>query len=173
MANTYKLIASNTLTSATATVTFSSISTSYTDLNLVLSTRASSSSWGTEVYLRFNSNSSSIYSYVAVGASNAAAFDAQLFLQNLGAGSLTAGNSSTSNAFGFTQFYIPSYQSSSNKVFSIYDSPGFNSVTNMQFEYISNLFGSTSAISSITIGLVNGSNFLTNSSFYLYGISNT
>lgn len=59
MATTYDLIASQTLGSAAASITFSSIAASWTDLRLVLVTKTSSAS---SVSLRFNSDTASNYS---------------------------------------------------------------------------------------------------------------
>jgi hypothetical protein len=56
---TYDLIASQTLASAAASITFSSIAATYTDLRLVLVTKTSSAS---SVSLRFNSDTASNYS---------------------------------------------------------------------------------------------------------------
>jgi hypothetical protein len=59
--NTYEAIATQTLGSATATVTFSSIPGTYTDLVLVVSNITNASSTNS-VFLRFNSDSATNYS---------------------------------------------------------------------------------------------------------------
>lgn len=59
---TYEPIATNTLSSATQTVTFSSIPQTYTDLVLVTNIGDDGSSSNTQI--RFNSDSSSNYSYI-------------------------------------------------------------------------------------------------------------
>lgn len=56
---TYDLIASQTLSSAAASITFSSIAASWTDLRLVLVTKTSSAS---SIDIRFNSDTASNYS---------------------------------------------------------------------------------------------------------------
>jgi hypothetical protein len=59
MATTYEKIATTTLGSASATITFSSISSAYTDLRLVITALQGS---GNNIALRFNSDSGTNYS---------------------------------------------------------------------------------------------------------------
>ncbi len=61
MATTYDKIATTTLGSASATITFSSISASYTDLRLVIVALQGS---GNNIALRFNSDSGANYSRI-------------------------------------------------------------------------------------------------------------
>lgn len=58
---TYEPLATTTLTSAQSSITFSSISGSYTDLRVVLSGKSSSNLWWG---LRFNSDTGSNYAYI-------------------------------------------------------------------------------------------------------------
>lgn len=173
MANTYKLITSTTLSSTTATVTFSAIPSTYTDLVISLSTRSDRTVWSPLMYMTINGNTSASYNYAAVGQANGSAFSSQVYGANNDAPSLNAGANATANAFGYTQYYIPSYNSSSNKVWWSLDAPGFNNATFYQFENSSSLWANTSAITSITFGMAGGFNFVANSSFYLYGILNS
>jgi hypothetical protein len=64
MATTYEKIASTTLGSATNTITFSSIPSSFTDIRLVLS--AGFSTTGAALIMRFNNDSTSIYSFTSL-----------------------------------------------------------------------------------------------------------
>jgi hypothetical protein len=61
MTVTYEAISSQTLASATGTVTFSSIASTYTDLRLIISTKTVSANAATS--MRFNSDSATNYSY--------------------------------------------------------------------------------------------------------------
>jgi hypothetical protein len=63
MPATYEPIATSTLGSAAASITFSSIPATYTDLRLVFS--GTSSSTG-QAQMRFNSDATSLYSYLAL-----------------------------------------------------------------------------------------------------------
>ncbi len=59
---TYEPIATTTLSSAQQTITFSSISASYTDLVLIASRRYSNVGTGAEnTFIRFNNDSTAIY----------------------------------------------------------------------------------------------------------------
>ena len=60
MAATYEPIATTTLGSAASTITFSSISSTYTDLRLVLFVKTTA---GDDLRLRFNTSTSTVYSY--------------------------------------------------------------------------------------------------------------
>jgi hypothetical protein len=60
MPATYEPIATNTLSSAASSITFSSISSAYTDLRLIVVPTAASA--GPNTYLRFNSDTGSNYS---------------------------------------------------------------------------------------------------------------
>ena len=64
MASTYEPIATTTLGSATATITFSSISSAYTDLRIVMVCTSASNTQ--DVYLRFNSDTGTNYSQTAL-----------------------------------------------------------------------------------------------------------
>lgn len=63
---TYDLITSNTLTSNTTTVSFTSLPTSYVDLRLVIEGQATASSY--YAFMRFNNDSSSTYRAVWIYA---------------------------------------------------------------------------------------------------------
>lgn len=61
MATTYEPIASQTLGSSAATITFSSIPSTYTDLVLIATGKTTS---GASLYMRFNSDTGTNYSYI-------------------------------------------------------------------------------------------------------------
>jgi hypothetical protein len=65
MATTYEKIATTTLGSAAANITFSSISSSYTDLRLAVTFFTTSNG---NVLLELNNDTSSLYSYTAIRA---------------------------------------------------------------------------------------------------------
>jgi hypothetical protein len=75
MTVTYEAIASQTLTSSQATITFSSIPSTYTDLILVAVGKPTS---GASLYMRFNSNTGSNYSYTQIEGYSAGAFSNRL-----------------------------------------------------------------------------------------------
>jgi hypothetical protein len=64
MPKTYRPIATTTLTSAAANITFSSISQAYTDLRLVVTVRQDNNASNDSLRLRFNSDGGTNYSRV-------------------------------------------------------------------------------------------------------------
>lgn len=175
MANTYKLIASNTLSSSAASVTFSSIPNTYTDLVLKGSVRSDESgSLESLIYFEFNSNTATNYSVTVLRGSGFGADSFRFTNQNY-IRSTSGANATTSTANTFTNFelYVPSYTVSQNK-------PVFNfsaMETNATEAYIvatAGLWRNTAAVSSVKIGFGNaGVNFVSGSSFFLYGIKNS
>jgi hypothetical protein len=171
MANTFELIASSTVgLLGAATIDFTSIPSTYTDLALVISCRSNRAAAAEDIRLRFNGNTSSIYSY------------RQLFGFSGGAGSAFATNgfavvgqipatTSTASTFGNTSVYIPNYAGGTNKSFSIDNAWDNNSGTDWQLNLFAGLFSSTTAISSISL-FPTANSFVQYSTAYLYGVKN-
>lgn len=171
MATTYMLISSQVLGSSASTVTFSSIPQSYTDLVLLYSGRVSpNANVEASINLRFNGDTASNYSsslFSGNGSTTAFSLDSNQTNAYIFYG-LTADNS-TANTFGNGEIYIPNYTSSSNKSFSSFGVAETNA-TAARIGNTSLLWRNTAAITSISLTPFSGS-FVTNSSFYLYGIS--
>jgi len=175
MANTYTLIASNILSSSAASVTFSSIPSTYTDLVVKWSARGDYASANWYLIIRLNGSSSSIYSQTTLYtdsttvSSNRTSNGTNLLPDPPALD--TAGN--TSNTFTNNELYIPSYTASQNKPISYFGVVEQNTASsNFSIGTAATLFSSTSAISSIYIAPNNG-NFVSGSSFFLYGIKNS
>jgi len=172
MALTYQLISSNVLASSAASITFSSIPATYTDLVIRMSVRSDRAATTDTVKITFNNDTSSIYSYTRIrsdAATVTSGRDSALAYANTG---LTNANTSTANTFASSEIYIPSYTVSQNRPLSVFTTQEDNTTT----AYIhaqANLYSSTTAISRIDLALLTGPNFLTGSSFYLYGIKNS
>jgi len=170
MANTYTLISSNTLGSNTASVTFSSIPNTYTDLVLKCSSR--NSVGNSEIRITLNNSTASNYSYTyllgyGTGVDSARAGSAS-YIYSIGATS-----SQTSSTFSNTEIYIPSYTASQNKIVSSFGTNEDNSSSGSDLGAVSGLWRVTDAISTITLTPGASGNFVTNSSFFLYGIKNS
>jgi len=169
---TYTLISSNVLSSSAASVTFSSIPSTYTDLVLRISARCADT--GTYAGLKFtlNSDTASVYSYtVLYGTGSSGLSDRNSALANARAPFSINADNATANSFGSLEIYIPSYLASQNKPISTFGA----SETNATASYMgasANLWRNTAAITSIQISEIFGTNLLSGSSFYLYGISN-
>lgn len=169
MANTFTLIASSVLSSGSAsTIDFSSIPSTYTDLCLVVSSRDTYAAGDLEVFLRFNNNSGSVYTYrrlVGSGsaASSATGTDTKLFVGN------HPGANATANTFGNFSIYVPNYAGSTAKSVSI-DTVQENNQTTAYAVLNAGLTSDTSAINRIT--LLPQTAFAQYSAAYLYGVKN-
>jgi hypothetical protein len=169
MPSTYTLISSNVLASSAASVTFSAIPSTYTDLVLRANVRSDLGDYADYVTLAIN----------ALGA-NA---DSQRTLYNSdgtvasGSGMVTpiTGNTATSNTFSNTEYYFSMYSNSSTKKpFSIFSNAENNSSTQYFAPMVAaSLTSSTAAITALTFRPAFGSNLVSGSSFYLYGIKNS
>lgn len=167
MALTYVNLATTTLGSATNVVTFSSISSSYTDLAVRWSARCDSAVQ--RIRLTFNGSSATEYSENSAygdGSNPSSTASSNAAFTNIWFGM----NSSayTASTFSNGELYIPNYTSSGNKP-SLTDTATENDSTEAFRVLGANLWRNTSAISSITF-TTNSGNFVSGSSFYLYGI---
>ena len=168
---TYTLISSNVLSSSQASVTFSAIPSTYTDLVLRISARNDSANVSNNLICRFNGDSGANYSYTQVYGNGATAASASgsatgpLIYQG------TNGGTSTTSTFSSVEIYVPSYTATQKKPFSA-DSAHETNATTAYRSANALLWQTTSAITQIDLSIFGGSNFVSGSSFYLYGISN-
>ena len=160
MPATYEPIATTTLGSATSTITFSSISSAYTDLRLVL---VSNDGVGGLITVRFNSDTATNYSRTIISGNGTAANTAR----STNATSINIGaNNAGANLWSLYTIDLFSYAGSTYKTIlttAANDQNGSGTV-----DRIVALWRSTSAISTIT--LTDGSNFATGTTATLYGI---
>jgi hypothetical protein len=170
MANTYQLIQAQNLVSDAASVTFSSIPGTYTDLALRMSTRATPVGVIESIKLRFNNDSGTNYSYTLLRGSGSSASSANSVSNDIIEVNGSPGANITANTFSNNEIYIPSYTVSQSKALSTSSIVENNSSTGYQ-EAGAALWRNNAAITSILID-VSGS-FVTGSSFYLYGIKNS
>lgn len=174
MATTYTLISSNVLTSSAANVTFSSIPSTYTDLVLKVSIRLSNTDVD-YLNLQVNSNTSSIYSGTTIANNTGSAESVSTSGTSLYIYGGIDNSANTANTFSNLEIYIPSYTSSANKPLSTFTAKEDNAASTR--EYLgaeAGLVRDTNAISSIKLFTASGTgNFVSNSSFYLYGIKNS
>ena len=166
---TYTLIAHQELTSSQASITFSSIPQTFTDLFLVTSLRTSVSNVGDYAVAAFNGSTSSFTSRVLFGTGSSTGSSAWSGLD----GRIVAqavGNTATSNTFSNSSLYIPNYAGGANKSFSV-DAIRENNATAAEQVIVAGLWSNTAAITSITLTVYTGGNFLSGSSATLYGIT--
>jgi hypothetical protein len=166
MANTFTLIASSTVGSGgAASISFSSIPSTFTDLVLVYSGRTTTAGNDDEALISFNGSSTGFSQRNLYGNGSAAGSGTT---PNQFAGSVNA-TGSTANTFANIQIYIPNYAGSTNKSYSI-DSVAENNATAIVMRLAAGLWSNTAAINQVTFTPTSG-NFAQYSSIYLYGIS--
>lgn len=169
MPATYTLIDSEVLTSSAASITFSAIPSTYTDLVIKLSSRIDANAVSLKV--NFNSDTTTKYSYTRLYGSGSSAGS------DLGSSATyafpVANNriSYTANVFSNSELYVPNYTSTTSKAFSTFGTTE-NNATESYIGPTASLYTGTSAITSITLTPDLSANFDSGSSFYLYGISN-
>lgn len=173
MPSTYTLISSNVLTSSAASVTFSAIPSTYTDLVLRLSTRTDLADTSVNIYTRFNGDTATNYSTTRVanyaGGVNSARSTSQVRFNQA---PWSEGTNLTANTFANSEMYIPSYTASQNKPLSVFDAVENNDAATAYVIATASLWRNTAAITSIEMLPYSG-NFVSGSSFYLYGIKNS
>jgi hypothetical protein len=170
MANTYTLIEAKTLGSTTATVTFTSIPQTYTDLKLLVSSRSTLSANYNYLTVNFNGASTN-WNYkvlYAVGSSAESASSNATFIEYIWQPAANV----TANSFGNIELYIPNYTSANYKSVSADFVSENNGTTGFILGLNAALWPNTAAITSITLG-ADGASLLSGSSFYLYGIKNS
>jgi hypothetical protein len=168
MANTYTLIEAKTLASATATVSFTSIPQTYTDLKVVCSVRSTRSGDAENLYIGFNSSASSFSSRNMIGEGSGTPAGYSTLNQFIG---VVNGDTSIANTFCNNEIYIPNYTSSNYKSFSG-DGVQEANQTLAYATLTAGLWSNTAAITSIDF-TVQFTTIKTGSTFYLYGISNS
>jgi hypothetical protein len=166
MANTYTLIASSTVGSGgTATIDFTSIPATYTDLLLKISSRGDRTSATFDgIYVKFNTSSTATTIYFEGNGASASAGPSGNFA------GIASATTATSNTFSNVEMYIPNYTVSQNKSYNS-DSAHETNATTAYIDLIAGLWASTAVINQITLNL-NAGNFVQYSTAYLYGISN-
>jgi hypothetical protein len=162
---TYETVATTTIVSATSSVTFSSISGSYTDLVLIINAKGTGfSGSGTYPYVRYNSDSGTNYSRTWVTGNGSSASSSRGSSENL---QYLVGGTYIDGTFNYNSItHFADYSNTTTHKCII--SRANNS--SVQTDLLVGLWRSTSAITSIAIYSSSG-NFDTGSTFTLYGIT--
>ena len=173
MANTYTLIASSTVgAGGSASIDFTSIPGTYTDLSLKVSIRAANAAAYNSANVTFNGSATGYSEINLYGNSSGS-----VSLSNSGAQIdylwADAANA-TASTFGNSEFYIPNYAGSTNKSIS-FDITSENNATTVNTAFagmMAALWSNTAAINRITITAGSSSTFVQYSTAYLYGVKN-
>ena len=167
MASTYEKIATNTLGSAAASITFSSISGAYTDLVLVANTKVSTAADVQECYLQFNSDTATNYSITRFYNSGVNAFSGRETSVTKIDNIRLPGSNSASTVFGSMIANIQNYSNTTTNKTTILRMNA-ETVSGQQGALVG-LWRNTSAITTILFAPTSG-NFVSGSTFTIYGI---
>lgn len=161
----YNLIATTTVGSGgAASIVFSGIPQTYTDLKIVTSMRSNYSGIQDDCVLEFNGLTTNLSSRWIQGSGTAASSGSHATLID----TLINANTSDANIFSNTEFYIPNYTGSAYKSVSVDNVTERNSAT-IYIRILAGLWQSTAAITSIKIAPYTGT-LMQYSSASLYGI---
>jgi hypothetical protein len=170
MPSSRQLISSQVLTSTAATVTFSAIPGTFKDLVLRISARTNNADVNKTIRVNLNSDTAGNYSATELRTNNGTTvFSARdtgvTYLNQY----LVNGATSTSNTFGSLELYLPSYTANQKKPIGVFFVREDNA-TAADIYSTANLWQGTAAVSSIAISATTD-NFVSGSSFYLYGLA--
>ena len=169
MANTYVAIQTITVgATAVATMEFTSIPQTYTDLVIKISGKPDSGGTGA-IAIQFNSTTSTYTTKRLYGDGSGAASDSSATTNYLKVGFV--GNSTGSNNFGNAEIYISDYTSANQKSVST-DSVSEGNSTTQYMTIMAGLWNGTGAITNIKVNGDNGVyNFAQYTTATLYGIN--
>jgi hypothetical protein len=161
---TYEPIATTTLGTAAASVTFSSISGAYTDLVLVLSLTNNSGVTAPAVYVRVNGDTGSNYSTTMLYGSGSAAGSGRGSNNTYALINWLGGGSNNIIVNGIVNFLNYSNTTTFKTLIHRYNN------SSAEVDAGASLWRSTSAINSITVLDTTTRDFVSGSTFTLYGI---
>jgi hypothetical protein len=162
---TYTPIARTTLTSAASSVTFSNISSSYTDLILISSLGGSST--GQAIICRLNGDTGSNYSYTALKGNGTSASSERASSQGQSRISVGIGTSTSASDLIISTHFLNYSNTTTNKTFISRANKAPSGDAGAEASVA--LWRSTAAITSILVAPTSG-DFVSGSTFTLYGI---
>lgn len=151
----FQPILSQTLTSDSASIIFTNIPQTFTDLKIVISARHTNNGAQDNIYFRFNQDSSALYSdkgfYHAstgiFGYSTTSAGQALMIASN--------GDTSLANTFSNVEIYVSQYRNTSIFKSFLVDGASLNNAVTYEAKrrtVQSGIYRSTNAITSVTLG---------------------
>ncbi len=165
MANTFELIASYTASGSVASIDFTSIPSTYTDLCLKVSLRAATG--GVQgVRIKVNTLTTNLSEKQLEGAGSGTPTSSSTTQGYIVVGD---GSTDTANTFSNCEIYFSNYASSNYKSWSA-DYVSENNATAAYAGFTAGLWSNTSAINALSIYATNS--FGIYSTAYLYGVKN-
>lgn len=162
-------ISSTTLGSSAASVTFSSIPQTYTDLIVRCSTRSVAGTPYEMMAIQLNGSAAANYSETFMWGTGSIAVSTRDTAQTYSYPAVTSCGADTANTFGTTEIIIPNYTSAAYKLLSIHSAQETNNAT-ARLGPVAGLWSQTTAVSSIVLTVLVGTSFAAGSTFHLYGI---
>jgi len=167
MAITYKKIASSTVgAGGAASIEFTSIPGTYTDLVILYSSRSAGNitgSWSCKWSFNGSTTSYTTRGIFGDGSSPSSSGTSDTY------GGYHNNSTATASTFGNGSIYVPNYAGSTNKSYSI-DAVAENNATGGYASLLAGLRSNTAAITSIKLEDYNGNNLAQYSTATLYGI---
>ena len=156
-----------------ASIDFTSIPQTYTDLKLVTCLRGAASSVRSTVRVTFNSSSAGYSGRLLRGYDNTTVDSTTTSTSYFDGWRIPAATNTTS-VFSNDEIYIPNYTSANNKSFSSENiaETNISSGTTNYMSLNAGLWSNSSAITSITLVLSDATNFVQYSTATLYGVKN-
>jgi len=153
-----------------ASIDFSSIPSTYTDLIIKVSLRGSDAGNYVNNRITFNGSTSGYTSKLLYGLGSSTGSLNNSVTNAVDFAAYGTGSAATSSTFGNAEIYIPNYTASTNKSLSV-DAVSENNATTAIAALTAGLWSNSAAINQITITPSDGT-FLQHSTAYLYGVSN-
>jgi len=170
MAATYEPIASQTLGSDTATVSFTGIASDWTDIVAVVHGRSARSAIQDNLYIQFNSDTTATnYSLTRIGGNGSSAYSERFSGASPGYNFLAGlldGSTAAANTFSPSIIHVQSYANTNVYKTWLYG----GNVAGNSLERGVGLWRNTSAISTITFKTILGNNFKSGCTFSLFGL---
>lgn len=178
MANTYINITKQVLTTASTSVTFSSIPQTYDDIIIRVSAHSTDSVNNVDnLLIRFNSDSGGNYSSLEfLGRNVSTGPEGIRTIATTGMPNIQLPtNTINASYFNSAELYIPKYTVTSPKQIKVWNfCPNPTNTANAtRVAGMGQYYNTSSAISSISFASANGYNLAAGSGFWLYGIKNT
>lgn len=166
MPKTYTPIATQTLTTSAASVTFSSISGAYTDLILVATTRSLKAGTEDALFIQVNGDSSALYSRTELYNATSGRATGETSFKYHGK---VAGNTASGGSFATSNINFMNYANTTTFK-TLVARCGMADSTYTEVKMSVGLYRSTNAISSMVLTTESAASFAPGSTFTLYGI---
>lgn len=165
IANTFTQIGSTVTVgnAGSASITFTSIPATYTDLVILASTRSNRSEVNDGFFVYLNGNTANITAKRLYGNSSSGSQDG-------GSSILNDADTATASIFSNSRIYIPNYALAENHSWSGETVTENNSATNAFVSLVSAIWASATIVTSITLTNETGTGFMQYSTASLYGI---